>query len=145
MSKTSTLRFRHNQAISVAAVIAFLGALPLATSRWYLAPLLLVPVAIGVWALRAGTDADPAGVRIRALLGQHRIPWSDILELASDPRGQAMVRLRDGRTTALPAVRSVDLPALITASGQSLGESRPNQPAAQAHDATPERTDPTGQ
>ncbi|MBF9131893.1 PH domain-containing protein [Plantactinospora sp. S1510] len=145
MSKTSTLRFRHNQAISVAAVIAFLGALPLATARWYLAPLLLVPVAIGAWALRAGTDADTDGVRIRALLGQHRIPWSDILELAADPRGRAMVRLRDGRTTALPAVRSVDLPALISASGQSLDDSRPNRTPAQAHDGVPGRTDPAGQ
>jgi hypothetical protein len=145
VSKTSTLRFRHNQAISVAAVIAFLGALPLATARWYLAPLLLVPVVIGVWGLRAGTDADTGGVRIRALLGQHRIPWSDILELAADPRGQAMVRLRDGRTTALPAVRSVDLPALITASGQSLGDSRPSRTAAQPPDGAPNRPDPAGQ
>ncbi|WP_422770970.1 PH domain-containing protein [Plantactinospora sp. WMMC1484] len=135
MGTTGTLRFRHNQAIWVAAVLAFLAALPLATSRWFLLPLLLVPVAVGVWAWRAGTDADPAGVRIRALLGQRRIAWSEIVELASDPRGQAVVRLRDGRTTALPAVRATDLPDLVAASGQPLagaGETR-------------ERPDPAGQ
>ena len=87
MSKTSRLRFRHHQAIWVAAVIAFLGALPLATARWYLTPLLLVPVTVGVWAWRAGTDADRGGVRIRALLGQRTIPWSEIVELAAGPRG----------------------------------------------------------
>ncbi|GAA3726972.1 hypothetical protein GCM10022225_05250 [Plantactinospora mayteni] len=125
MGRTGTLRFRHSQAIWVAAVIAFLGALPLATARWYLVPLLLVPVAVGVWAWRAGTDADRAGVRIRALLGERRIAWSEIAELASDPRGQAVVRLRDGSTATLPAVRAADLPGLVAASGQPLGEPRP--------------------
>ncbi|MEE6260802.1 PH domain-containing protein [Plantactinospora sonchi] len=120
MSRTSSLRFRHNQAIWVAAVIAFLGAIPLASTRWYLTPLLLVPLAVGLWAWRAGTDADPTGVRIRALLGQRAIPWADIVELGSDPRGQAVVRLSDGRTTALPAVRATDLPDLVAASGQQL-------------------------
>ncbi|MEO3924688.1 PH domain-containing protein [Micromonosporaceae bacterium B7E4] len=131
MGKTGTLRFRHSQAIWVAAVIAFLGALPLATSRWYLLPLLLVPAAVGVWAWRAGTDADRAGVRIRALLGERRIAWSEIVELAPDPRGQAVALLRDGRTAALPAVRAADLPGLVAASGQPLGEPRstPDQPA----------------
>ncbi|AVT37270.1 PH domain-containing protein [Plantactinospora sp. BB1] len=131
MGKTGTLRFRHSQAIWVAALIAFLGALPLASSRWYLTPLLLVPVAVGVWAWRAGTDADRDGVRIRALLGQRSIAWSEIVELASDPRGQAVARLHDGRTTALPAVRAADLPGLVAASGQPLGEPRPtpDQPA----------------
>ena len=46
MSKPDTVRFRHNQAILVAAVIAFIGALPLATARWYLLPVLLVPLAV---------------------------------------------------------------------------------------------------
>ncbi|MDG4785447.1 PH domain-containing protein [Micromonospora sp. WMMD1102] len=124
MGKTGTLRFRHSQAIWVAAVLGLLGALPLATARWYLLPLLLVPLAIGVWAWRAGTDASPAGIRIRALLGQRWIPWSEVAELAPDPRGQAVVRLRDGRTATLPAVRAADLPGLVAASGQPLDEPR---------------------
>jgi hypothetical protein len=114
----------------VAALIAFLGALPLATSRWYLAPILLVPLAIGLWAWRAGTDADSAGVRIRALLGQRTIPWSDIVELAADPRGQAVVLLRDGRTATLPAVRPTDLPDLVAASGQRLDTEPGEEPGA---------------
>lgn len=134
MGKTGTRRFRHSQAIWVAAIIAFLGALPVATARWYLTPLLLVPVAIGVWSWRAGTDADPDGVRIRALFGQRSISWSEIAELACDPRGQAMVRLSDGRTVALPAVRSADLPHLIAASGQPLD----------TRQSTPDHPDPAG-
>ncbi|GIG86401.1 PH domain-containing protein [Plantactinospora endophytica] len=124
MGKTGTLRFRHSQAIWVAAVLAFLGAVPLATARWYLSPLLLIPVAVGVWGWRAGTDADPGGIRIRALLGQRWIAWSEIVELTSDQRGQAVVLLWDGRTATLPAVRAADLPDLVGASGQPLGESR---------------------
>ncbi len=129
MSKTSRLRFRHHQAIWVAAVIAFLGALPLATARWYLTPLLLVPVTVGVWAWRAGTDADRGGVRIRALLGQRTIPWSEIVELAAGPRGQAMARLRNGRVALLPAVHAADLPDLVAASGQRLDTDRDPQAA----------------
>jgi hypothetical protein len=116
----NTVHFRHSQAIWVAAIIAFLGALPIATARWFLAPVLLIPIAVGVWAWRAGTDADANEVRLRALVGQRRIPWSKIVELASDRRGRAIALLDDGRTTALPAVRATDLPRLVAASGKPL-------------------------
>jgi hypothetical protein len=120
VNRADTVHFRHNQAIWVAAIVAFLGALPLATARWFLTPVLLVPLAIAVWAWRAGTDADATEVRVRALVGQRRIPWSRIVELASDGNGRAIARLDDGRTTPLPAVRAADLPRLVAATGQSL-------------------------
>lgn len=118
VSSADTIRFRHSQAIWVAAVIAFIGALPLTTAGWYLAPVLLIPLAVGVWALRAGTDADPRGVRVRALLGERRIDWAEIIELAPDDRGRVVALLRDGRVTRLPAVHTAELPRLIAASGQ---------------------------
>lgn len=120
MSSANTIRFRHSQAILVAAFVAFIGALPIAGARWYLTPVLLVPLAIGVWAWRAGTDANPSGLRIRALVGQRHIPWSDVVELAADARGRAIALLRDGRAVTLPAVRAADLPRLVAATGQSL-------------------------
>ena len=43
-----------------------------ATVRWYLTPLLLIPIAFAIWAWRSGTDADRDGVRVRALLGQRQ-------------------------------------------------------------------------
>ncbi|MBQ1015766.1 PH domain-containing protein, partial [Micromonospora sp. M51] len=82
MSKPDTVRFRYNQAILVAAIIAFVGALPLANARAYLLPVLLVPLAVAVWAWRAGTDADARELRLRALVGQRRIGWELVLELA---------------------------------------------------------------
>jgi hypothetical protein len=102
----------------VAALIGFFGTLPLAGARWFFAPVLLVPVAVGVWAWRTGTDADPAGLRIRALLGQRHISWAEIAEFGADRRGRAVARFGNGRSTVLPAVRTADLHRLVAASGQ---------------------------
>ncbi|GAB3153687.1 hypothetical protein GCM10027290_46960 [Micromonospora sonneratiae] len=121
------MRFRHNQAIWVAAVVAFIGALPLASARWYFLPVLLIPLAVGVWAWRAGTDADSQGLRLRALFGQRLIPWTQVAELTADQNGQAVVRLVDGSNTRLPAVRATDLRKLVAASGQRLDEDTDHQ------------------
>lgn len=121
MSSSDTLHFRHPGATWVAALIGFICALPLASAAWYFTPVLLIPLAIGVWGWRSGTDADREGVRVRALLGQRRIGWSQVSELGADRRGGALALLRDGRTIALPAVAAGDLPRLVAASGQTLG------------------------
>ncbi|MGC4805241.1 PH domain-containing protein [Micromonospora sp. DT233] len=118
MSRTETVRFRHSQALLVAAVIAFIGTLPLASIRWYLLPLLLIPLAIGVWVWRAGTEADARGLRLRALVGQRRIDWERVVELAADPRGRAVARLDDGEVLVLPAVRGSELPRLVAVTGR---------------------------
>lgn len=113
MSRSDTLRFRHNQALLVAAVVAFFGALPLAAARWYLLPVLLVPLFLGGWAWRAGTDVTAQGLCLRALAGQYRIRWDQIVELGADPTGRAVARLTGGQTVPLPAVRRDDLPRLV--------------------------------
>ncbi|MEV6815347.1 PH domain-containing protein [Micromonospora sp. NPDC051296] len=125
MARSDTARFRHHQAILAAAIVAALGALPLASARTYLLPVLLVPVAVAVWAWRAGTDADPHGLRLRALAGERRIPWDQVVELGSDPRGRAVAQLGDGQRLVLPAVRRNDLPRLVAAAGR--GEVEPAQ------------------
>ncbi|MFY1633430.1 PH domain-containing protein [Solwaraspora sp. WMMB335] len=129
MTRRATVRFRPHQAIMLAAVIGFVGSLPLASTRWYLLPILLVPLVIAIWAVRAGTDADDTGLRVRALLGQRRIPWSRVAELAADPRGRAVARLTDGDQVRLPAVRGTDLPRLVAASGQPLDDAPGAGPA----------------
>ncbi|MFI6780684.1 PH domain-containing protein [Micromonospora sp. NPDC050276] len=128
MSKPDTVRFRYNQAILVAATIAFVGALPLASARAYLLPVLIVPLAVAVWAWRAGTEADARELRLRALAGQRRIGWDQILELTTDQRGRAIARLDDGQQVALPAVRGTDLPRLVAATGQTLPQGAADAP-----------------
>ncbi|WP_433391032.1 PH domain-containing protein [Micromonospora sp. KLBMP9576] len=119
MSSPDTVHFRHHQAILAAAIVAFFGALPVAGARWYLLPVLLVPLAVMLWAWRAGTDVDAHELRVRALLGQRRIGWDRVVELAPDPRGRAVARLDDGEQVALPAVRGTDLPRLVSVTGQT--------------------------
>jgi hypothetical protein len=106
----------------VAALIAAIAAIPLASAAWYLLPAVLAPLLVAAWAWRAGTDADPEGLRLRAVLGQRRVPWSSVAELAGDGRGRAVARLADGRVLPLPAVRTADLPRLVAASGHPLDQ-----------------------
>ncbi|HEX8627687.1 MAG TPA: PH domain-containing protein [Catenuloplanes sp.] len=125
MGSSATVRFRQHGALAVAAFIVFIGALPLAGLRWYLTPLLLLPLLGGLWAWRSGTDADSHGLRVRALVGQRSIPWTAVAELAADRRGRASALLTDGRVVRLSAVPAAGLPALISASGQQLSSRRP--------------------
>jgi hypothetical protein len=103
-----TLRFRRSASLAVAAGIATVGAIPLlAESLWFL-PVLLVPVAIAVWAWRAGTDVDAAGFTVRALLGSRRVPWAAVDGLVSQD-GTVQARLANGHFVKLEAVRPADV------------------------------------
>ena len=122
----STVKFRHNAAIAVAGLIALLGAVPLATVRWYLAPILLLPLAVIVWGWRAGTDADRDGLSIRALFGARRLPWARISGFVPADR-RVIAMLDGGKSVVLPAVTPADLPKLLAATGEQpdTGEDRP--------------------
>lgn len=136
MADMNRVRFRPHQSILIAAFIAFVGVLPIAFGpslpsdtisaddgspvRWIFVPLLLIPIAVFVWVLRSGTDADASGVRVRGLLASKRIPWSEIRELAFDHRGRAVVLLRDGYAVTLSSVREDDVSRLVAASGHGI-------------------------
>ena len=136
MADMNRVRFRPHQSILLAAFIAFVGVLPIAFGpsvasadaptdgasdvRWIFVPLLLIPIAIFVWVLRSGTDADASGLRVRGLFATKRIPWSEVRELATDERGRAVVLLRDGYAVTLASVRRDDLSRLVAASGNPI-------------------------
>ena len=133
------VRFRHSASAAVAALLGAAGAVPLTFTLWYplLTPLLLVPVGILAWAVRCGTDAGPAGVRVRALFASRLLPWSDLDGFA--PAGRGVVALtRRGGQVPLPAVARTDLPRLAT-----LARASDPAPAAPATDPT-DPTDPAG-
>jgi Bacterial PH domain len=125
VSPKPVLRVRKSGALVVAALIAFVGTVPLAGARWALAPILLIPLAAGVWAWRAGTDVDTDSLRVRALVGRTVIPWSRVAELAPDRRGRVSALLTDGSVVRLTGVTTGNLPAVLEAGGQQLSTPPP--------------------
>ena len=114
------VKFRYNAAVAIAGILVLLSAVPFATARWYLAWILLVPAAFAVYGWRAGTDADPDALVVRALFGSRRFPWSRITGLLPDRRGRVHAVLDNGASVRLPAVSTRDLPRLVAASGREL-------------------------
>lgn len=123
MSSKPLLRVRKTGALMVAAVIAFVGAVPLAGAMWQLTPILLIPVVAFVWAWRAGTDVYPDELRVRALVGSTRVPWQRVSELAPDRRGQISALLDNGNVIRLTGVTTDNLSHVLTVGGQEIGRS----------------------
>jgi hypothetical protein len=126
VSEKPVLRVRKSGALLVAALIAFVGTLPLAGARWELTPLLLIPLVVGCWAWRAGTDVYPDRLRVRALVGSTEVPWSRIAELAPDERGRVSALLDTGSVIRLTGVTRTNLPSVLRAADQQV--SSPPQP-----------------
>jgi hypothetical protein len=115
------LRVRKTGALMVAAVLAFVGAVPFASAGWAYALVLLIPVAVFFWAWRAGTDVFADELRVRALFGSTRVPWSRVTELAPDRSGQISALLDNGNVIRLTGVTRDNLPQVLAAGGQEIG------------------------
>ena len=115
----SQLRFRYSAALAVAGVIATIGAVPLLGASLFYAPVLLVPLAVAIWAWRAGTDVDERGLVVRALLAKRGIPWTQVDALVPEQR-RVHARLANGNVVTLPGVTRDDLPKLVEASGGAI-------------------------
>jgi hypothetical protein len=113
-------RFRHPAPVSVAALIAALGGIPLAAQGGFWPLVLVVPVAVAIWAWRAGTDVTENGLRVRALLASRIVLWPQVSELRADGGKHVVAVLADGSALPLTAVRPADLPKLVAAAGQPL-------------------------
>jgi hypothetical protein len=124
VSRRPVLRVRRSGALLVAAVIALVGTLPIAGARWELSPILLIPLAVFVWALRAGTDVYPDRLRVRALVGSTTVGWDEIAELAPDERGRVSALLLHGSVLRLTGVTTANLPAVLAAGDQEISSPR---------------------
>jgi hypothetical protein len=143
MARATRTRFRYNAALAVAAIIALIGTLPMIKASAWFALLLLIPAAVAAWGWRAGTDVDPDGLRVRALLGSRYVPWTDVEELGADDRGRAIARLRTGMVLPLPAVSAADLPKVIVAAGQEPPPTETDSETEPSPETEPDReTDP---
>ena len=119
------LRVRKSGALLVAALIALVGTVPLASLRWELIPVLLIPLAAVFWAWRAGTDVFPDRLTVRALFGSIDIPWSRVAEMAPDARGRVAALLDNGNVIRLTGVTRANLPAVLAAGGQEISTPPP--------------------
>jgi len=129
------IRFRHHASRAVAALVVAISTLTLAGVSPYLGALALIPLGYAAWLWRAGTDAGPAGLRVRALLGQRLIPWPEVTAVIPDGRGRVLAGLTGGATVPLTAVTTADLPRLAAA-GAGAGAAEPSGPrlrGSQAH------------
>ncbi len=107
------MRFRYGAAQRAAAVTWLAAGTALATARWWLLPVLLVPLGAVVAVFRRGTDIDDDGVRVRALLGSRRLPWAEVAELRPVGRRRVVAVTAKGRALGLPAVYPADLAKLV--------------------------------
>ena len=114
-----TAKIRHNTAVPLAAFVMLIGASALATQRWWLLPILLIPAAGILWGVRAGVDVDHESMRVRGMIGTRELPWSEVTGFRTK-RNRVSVTLANGNEIRLPAVTPSVLPALIKASGQEL-------------------------
>jgi len=106
------MRFRHGGAERAAAVIWLAAGSAIATARWWLAPLLLLPLLAVLAAFRRGTDVDDSGVTVRGVLTSRHLAWDAVQDLRADgPRRVRLVR-SDGQSIVLPAMRPADLAVL---------------------------------
>lgn len=114
-----TAKFRHSTAVPIAAFVALIGASAVAFQRWWLLPILLVPLTLIWWGLRVGVDVDAETLRVRGLFGSRALPWSDVTGFRL-VKNQVNATLASGNELPLPAITPAEVPALIEASGQKL-------------------------
>lgn len=119
MREKPVVRVRRSGALLVAALIAFVGALPIAGLRWAWAPILLVPLVVGVYAWRAGTDVFPDFLRVRAMVGSTVVPFDRVVEFAPNERRQVAALLDNGHMIKLTGVNRDNLPDVLRAAGRA--------------------------
>jgi len=123
-------RFRYPAGLAITAGLAFLGSFGLVAQGGVFIMTPLIPLAVMIWAWRAGTDVNDYGLRVRALLANRVIPWDRVAALHPTEKGRVVAELTDGAAVPLTAVRPEDLPRLLAASGKTA--SAEQEPAERA-------------
>jgi hypothetical protein len=113
------LRVRIPRINLFAVAVAAVCTIPLAFASPWLAAVWLLPILGGAYVLRAGVDADTAGLTVHRLLGTRTLAWDDIAGLRIRRARVSAVR-RDGSAVRLPVLRPRHLSVLAAASGGRL-------------------------
>src|SRR3954466_3469907 len=79
---------------------------PLAFAAPWTPVLLLVPLAVAVWVLRAGVDVGDEGLTVRTLAGQRLVRWDELAGIRVARRGDLWLVTRSGTQGHLPGMRA---------------------------------------
>lgn len=129
MRNKPVLRVRRSGALVIAALIALVGTVPFAGTRWELTPILIIPLVILVWAWRAGTDVYPDRLKVRALFGSTTVPWARVAQLAPDRGGRMSALLDNGNVIRLTGVTKDNVDAVVAAGGHRVDRDGDEEPA----------------
>jgi len=114
-----TVSLRPERTLLAVVLVMLVGALPLAFSSSWLLPVLVVPVGVLVWVLRARVEADVSRLVVCNGLGERSVAWDEVRGFEVPRRGPVRL-LRDGaRPLRLTAVTRRDLPRLMEVSQPS--------------------------
>ena len=112
-----TVRFRPERTTLAVVIVMTLGALPLALSSPYLAPVLLLPVVLAIWVLRARVVAADIGLEVCNGLGVRRYRWQDVDGFTVPDRGPVLLLPTTGKPLRLTALPRRELTRLLALTG----------------------------
>ena len=124
---TSPARLRMNRTALFPVGLLALCTVPLAFAAPWAPILLLIPLAVALWVLRAGVDVADEGLTVRSMAGQRQVPWTDVAGIRVAPRGDLFVVTTRGTELHLPVMRARDLPRLAALSGGRIDVPQPPQ------------------
>lgn len=144
MARRTVARFRYNAAIPIAGLVLLFAALPVAASRWYLAPIELVPLAVVVWGWLAGVDVRARELVVRYVVGRRRLALDDVRGFTVTRRRVSAVR-PDDSSLWLPGVTPAALPRLARAAGLWVPGSESPASTEKSSSAAADDRDETGE
>jgi Bacterial PH domain len=113
----SSARLRMSRTALLPVGFLALCVVPLATVTTWTLVLLLIPLAVALWVLRAGVDLADDGVTVRSLVGRRSVPWAEVAGIRVASAGELWLVTTRGTEVRLPVLRARDLPRLAALSG----------------------------
>ena len=104
---------RPPRATLVPVAVFLAGTVPLAVSSPWLLWLLLLPLAWGLWVVRARVVAAPVGLLVCNGLTTTRVTWSQVDGFDVRRNRWTRLLLKGGRRVPLTALRPGDLPRIL--------------------------------
>jgi Bacterial PH domain len=110
-------RLRMPRTALLPVALLALCMVPLASAAPWTPVLLLIPLAVALWVLRVGVDIADDGLTVRSLVGERRVPWTELVGIRVAPRGDLWLVTTRGTEVRMPVLRARDLPRLAALSG----------------------------